>query len=223
MEYTLIPIRHTDWLLILLLVAAFLLVLAQQANRARFAVFKTLPYHIKGKEIAQSYNPLLISQGHDFLVTAGAAITMASAIFWLNQNSPHQQVPAILFEPLRFLQIAIMVIAFVLVKSLFSAFVATIFNGQDYMIAAQNRSFAFLSWLSLPLLPLLFLVLYLPHLATAVFYSLYALLILGYLYATMQSFLVIWQMRGTLVYKVLYLCTLELVPVLFLIRWLNSL
>ena len=223
MEGSTLPVRHTDWLLILLLITAFLFVLARQANRARFAVFQKLPFHIKGKEVAQNYNPLLLSQGHDFLATTGAAIALVSVIFWLNQNSPGQEAPALLFEPLRFLQIGVMVIAFLLVKSLFSALVGTVFDGQEYIIAAQNRSFAFLSWLSFPVIPILFVVLYVPYLSTAAFYSLYTLLIAGYIYATFQSFLLIWQMPGTVVYKVLYLCTLEIIPVLFLIKWFNSL
>jgi len=223
MEWATLPPRASDWLLLTLLGSLVFLALARYFQAQRFGVFLSMPWHSKGQDLAQSYNPTRIAFQHDFFAGLSATLTAVAAIYWLNISTFHAGVAVTVHAPLRYVQVALGTILFVLLKNLISAFVAFIFDSQNAVIAAQNQFFAYFSWVSLVVWPVLFTSLYLPQQGRLLYYLLYGILILGFIYATIRSLPVIFRVSGLMVHKVLYLCTLEIVPILLFVKWLNSL
>lgn len=209
-------------MLVLLLISVAFVLTGRFFNKERFYIFLRLPYHVKGGEVASAYNPARVAFNHDYFNGLGAILAITLGIYWL--HSYDREIMAPDYEgPLSFLRIALVVLVFLLVKNMLSALVGFVFSSQEKIIVAQNRGFAYLAWVLVPLLPLLLLAFYLPFGNQVFFYMIYGILVAGYLYSTLQAMAEIWKLPAPAYYKILYLCALEIIPLLFLLKWFKSL
>lgn len=213
--------HHTDWLLILLFVAVGILMAARLYNAQRLKDFALLPFHSRRKDLEANFNPVPGKGFVDLSLSLNSTLVITLSCFLLLH--PYQGHFPLLSDWTLFLLLLFAFMIFFLFKNFMGLIVGWIFNRSEEITASQNVNLAYRTWLGILLLPVCILTVFV-HQAYPVFY--YILLILlstGYFFAFQFSAIRIWEMEVLPYYKILYLCALEITPLIFLIGWLTSL
>lgn len=210
-----IGIHHTDWLLILFVFSAFLVVLARLYHPKKFAFFLTLPFNSGVKEFEEEFNPNGVKDPFDVLLTLNSYVIFSAGLFLVLEED--------LGNWIIFARILFILMLFFLVKNFIELFMGWLFRANEGVVAAHNTSLAYRSWAALWIFPLLVLNTYLPAVKEITGNLLLIFLLLAYLMPLLLSSLRLWNLVGGTYYKILYLCALELIPFFFLISWFENL
>lgn len=199
----------------MLLISTFLVLMARLNHFKKFSYFIKLPFTVTGKDVEEEFNPHGLQQLFDVLLTLNSYITIALACFLFIQPAGEGL--------LHFFRLIIVFLGFFLLKNLLQLFIAWLFDQQEYVVKAQNIGLAYRTWLGVVLLPLLFLLAYVPG-AQVVSKNLLPFLLLAcYIVIFYFSSSRMWKMPAPSYYKILYICALEIAPFFFLVNWLISL
>jgi hypothetical protein len=212
--------RSTDWVLLVLGLIALLIVLAklQQAERTTF--FLKLPFQVQAKEWAINFNPIQSKKVSDALLSLSSILTMALVCliisrFWQGEQSLAKDFIA-------YLKMVFVLIGVFLGKTLLGSLVAAVFDVQDNMAATQNISIAFFAWIQVPLLPIVIVGTFLSWQTIFFAQLLLGMALLGLLYSLWLTAKASLRIGPILSYNIFYLCTLEIIPVLFLVFLLQK-
>jgi len=215
-----IATRSTDWVLLVLVLIAVLVVLAKLAQTDRTNFFLLLPFRVQANEWAANFNPIQSKKLSDSLLSLSAILTLALAAllikrFWLGEQSLGQD-----FLP--YLKIVFTLIIIFLGKTLLGSLIAAVFDVQARVTAVQNINFAYFSWMLLPLYPLVVGCIFLSWEPTVFAKALIVLCALGIILTLWNTARAALQIGVYLSYNIFYLCALEIVPVMFLVLLLQK-
>mgnify|MGYP003636825822 CR=1 FL=1 len=101
--------------------------------------------------------------------------------------------------------------------------VGWVFNKSDEIAADQNINLAYRTWLGILLLPLCIVAVFFHQAYPVMYFMLLTVVGVGYFLAFQFSAIRIWSMGVLPYYKLLYICALEITPLIFLVGWLISL
>jgi hypothetical protein len=215
MEAQEISSRSTDWVLLVLLVIAFLVTAARLANAERVRHFIKFPFNFAALDWAGGFNPFITKKLSDLLISLSSLLTITLAIFfsikfWSNQTPlPLGWLP--------YLRVLFLVTVVFLVKNMLGGLIAAVFEVQEQITAVQNINIAFFSWLLVPLYPLVVLTTFLDWHPELFSKALLGICATGALLALWQTARATFKISPVLSYNIFYLCALEISPVIFLI------
>lgn len=220
MEVLPLASRPTDWIVLLMLGVATLVVVARSYDAARVQDFLKLPFTLKSKEWAAAFNPIQTRRIPDFLLSLSALLVLSLAVFFLKQASTGDWQR--LGNWILYLRIVFLISLFFLLKALVGTLVASVFDVTDLIARVQNQYFAFVSWLLVPIAPVVFLGIFSAFWPQVFGYTLIVTIALGFLYALFQSTLSLIQIPPSWTYNIFYLCSLEIIPLIYLVVILES-
>ena len=216
------PVHHSDWILIILLVSVALVLAARLYNPERFAGFILLPFHVKRKEMELSFNPVVARGLFDVSLSVVSYLVLALAVFvWLHrvdgEGVPDFSNSAIYFR------ILLILVLFYLFKNLAGLSVGWVFDQTEEIAKSQNAQLSHRAWLALALIPLLSLSVFNLNHYDIWWWLTSVLTLAGLIMSLYFSFLQLWRIGVSSYYKIIYLCALEITPLIFLVGWLKSL
>lgn len=208
-----VPIHHTDWIFFILSMTCLLVLIARLADVSRFKMLLNLPLSNISKGVSKDFDPLNFKKIHDIALAISGGLSLSLAVYLLQHNVEEP------FEVLGFLNVFVVVNGMFLLKSFIAALAAWLFGRVEQISESQNVWLAFLTCLSLLLIPLLWGVFYIPmgFFAGKILVSI--ALLVGFLGVFTVTVNAVWSMRVAPSYKILYLCTLEIAPLLLLTKW----
>tara|TARA_B100000678_G_scaffold291516_1_gene308908 strand:+ start:1795 stop:2433 length:639 start_codon:yes stop_codon:yes gene_type:complete len=206
--------HHTDWILVALLVASFLVVFARLYHPKKFYFFRALPFNRGAKTFESEFNPNGVRDAFDVLLTLNFYLVYTMGCLLILPEA---------IELYSFARVLFIILLFFLTKNFLALFVGWLFQEQERIAVVQNTNLAYRSWSALWLLPILIITTFTPGLRESGSYLILFFMLAGYLLALLISSLRLWDLPGGTNYKILYLCALEIVPFSFLIYWLKSL
>lgn len=207
-------IHHTDWLLILFIVNAVLFLIAKLYHPKKFGEFLSLPFNSGLQEFEKEFNPYGGKDIFDITLTFNSFLIYATGLF-------------VIFNPdlslySDFFRLFFILILFFLLKNFASLFIAWLFDKNIEITTSHNANLAYRTWGSIWLYPVLVAAVFIPNLsessATLVSIAIAAV----YILALIVSIFRVWAMAAKKYYKILYLCALEITPIVFLFYWLKS-
>lgn len=215
MELAELQQRNTDWILVILVISFLAFLIARINSPERVREFFHLPWHVKSAELSSEFNPLQSRRLADFLMSLAALLVTAVTIYLLKQVFAGQSVKADGWHSL--VRIIFVLGLFILFKSLLGTLMGAIFNLAEPIAVSQNRFFAYLAWLAIPFFPIAFLLNYQPQLAPVLAYATIALALLGLSLALFRTAQIIISLPPKIGYNILYLCALEIIPIMYLV------
>lgn len=219
MELAELQQRNTDWILAILVLSFLAFVVARINAPERVREFVRLPWHVKSAEIASNFNPIQSKRLADFLLSFAALLISALTIYLLRQVWHSQPIKADGWHIVA--RIVLILAVFILFKSLLGALVGSVFQLTEPIAASQNRFFAYFSWLALPFFPLATVLTYQPIFNTVLAYALIVLAVLGIILALFRTAEIIMKLPPKIGYNILYLCALEIIPIMYLVMSLQ--
>jgi len=206
--------HHTDWIFILLSVVAILVLIARAVDVNRFNTIIRLPLSNIGKGVSKNFNPLEINRLQDvFLGIAGSLSFSLTAYFLQHKAGENYMI-------LGFFRLFVLINSVFLFKIFISATAGWLFNKVHQISEIQNVGLAFLTCISILFIPFLWLAFYAPFPPLAGRILLSVIGVVGVLVVLTFTGNVWWKMPVSTSYKILYLCTLEIAPLLVLAKWL---
>ncbi len=215
------PPHHSDWVLIVLLLCVGLILAARLYNPERFRIFFALPFHVKRTEMELAFNPVVARGLFDVSLSVMSYLVLSTGIYiWLQNGvgaGPDLSKPALFFR------ILIILVLFYLIKNLAGLLVGWVFDRTDDIARSQNAQLAHRAWMTIVLLPLVVLSVYNTSYPELWIWLTLSVILLGVALSLYFSFLQLWKIGASSYYKIFYLCTLEIAPLVFLAGWLKSL
>ena len=216
-----LPVHHTDWLLGILLLSVVLALAARLYNPERFRAFAGLPFHVKRPEMESAFNPAAGRGLFDVSLSVLSYLVLSLAVYlWLHRNG---EAPPLLNDAALFYRVLLVLVVFFLLKNLAGLFIGWVFGRTEEIAHSQNTQLAHRSWLALILLPLVILAVFNAGNFIVWHWLLLIFTLAGLSLSLYFSFRQLWQIGTYSYYKILYLCALEITPLLFLAGWLKSL
>lgn len=212
--------HHSDWVLIILTGVLLLWVLAYRFNSTYFRQFARLPIYVKATEWSAQFNPLQGRGGKDIILGLSGYVVFSLGLFLFTAFRDG-------YRPLTyawpdFLRVLFLLGIILLFKALLSALLGYVFDCSQAIVKIQNQYFAFLSWSSLPLFPVILVILLWPSQVEWLYYILLVFLSCGALLAIGQILPATFRIPPSRTYNIFYLCTLEISPVFYLVYLLQN-
>ncbi len=219
MEIKALPIAHyTDWILILFVCCALMLLVSKLAEEKRFYIFLTLPFHTKKMEVLSEFNPFNGIKRFETLLSLHSYLLISFGIFILSEHLGDSKPNYGYFES--YVRICFFVSLFYLGKALINAFLEWIYDHPTQIALAGNLSLGYRIWSSIFLLPLAFFCIFFNDGTLFFVWAIGIFLAVSYILSVFQSNLILWQIPAPFYYKFFYICALEITPILFLVKWL---
>jgi len=210
--------HYTDWVLAVMLLSIFLILLSRIYNSRKFTSFLYLPVR-KGEDAEGEFNPLGWRNPFDVLMAINAFLSLSLAVLLVNYYSS-----SVVFSYqswYNYLRIFLILSSFFLVKSLLQLAVAWAFDKVEAVALSQNIELSYWSWTGLIVLPLCILVVFVSPFREINTWLLLVIIFGGWLQAFFRSGLHLWKIPASGYYKFFYLCGLEIIPFIFLIKWMQ--
>lgn len=215
MEPAFLAERNTDWVLLVMGFSFILLIIARIYDRDRVRDIFRLPWHVNSAEIASAYNPIQSRRLADFMLSLAALLVTGLAVYLVKQALHLAALEAEGWH--LYARILFILLIFTLFKSLIGALVGAIFQVAEPINISQNRFFAYLAWLLMPLFPLVLFLTYSPFFTLPLAYMVLIIIGGGLLLALLKTAQTIIAVTPKISYNILYLCALEITPVAYLI------
>lgn len=219
-EGTVAAAHHSDWVLMILTAVVFLWVLAYRVNGTYFRQFARLPFYVKAREWSAQFNPLQGRGGKDIILGLSGYVIFSLGLFLF--TAFREGYRPLTYAWPDFLRVLLLLGIILLFKALLSALVGYVFDCSQAIVKTQNQYFAFLSWSSLPLLPVILVLLLWPSQVAWLYSVLLVFLSGGALLAIGQTLPTTFKIPPSRSYNIFYLCTLEISPVFYLIYLLQN-
>lgn len=208
------PIHHTDWLLILFFINGLLFLFAKLYHSKKFAVFISLPFNSGLQDFEKEFNPYGVKDLFDIALSINSFLIYSSGLY-------------IIFNPdlslwSDFFRMLFILILFFLVKNFIGLFVAWLFGKNEEVTVSHNANLAYRIWASIWVYPLLVFLVFVPFLKGNSSILAAIILSLGYALSMSVGILRLWSISASKYYKIFYLCTLEIGPLVILIFWLKN-
>lgn len=209
-----LPLHHSDWALLILLATGVIAGYLKWTFPRKFSAFVSLPFNRKYLNQFAQNDGFAVAANFAFYLTFALALTLSNAA---------QEGRGLIFEDwkeyLRFLLFAAIAFNF---QNFVSALIGWVFErgrevGDQMTVKSATRHWAFLI-----LAPLCAAVIFVPH-NFRLFFALPVLAFLGfYLQGTIRALRAI-RPAGpfSTSYIFLYFCTLEILPLIILFKWLS--
>lgn len=219
MDIQALPSAHyTDWILILLASCALMLLASKITEQKRFFIFLTLPFHTKKMEVLSAFTPFNGIKRFETLLSLHSYLLISFGIFILSQHLGTGKPNYGYF--VGYVRICFFVLLFYLGKALINAFLEWIYDHPAQIALAGNLSLGYRIWSSIFLLPLAFFCIFFSDVELIFVWAIGIFLAASYILSVFQSNLILWQIPTPFYYKFFYICALEIIPILFLVKWL---
>lgn len=216
-----LPLHHSDWILVILLLCLALLVAARLYNPERFGSFVSLPFHVKRKEMELAFNPVVARGLFDVSLSITSYLVLSMGVYiWLHKT--WSEAPYFTDSPIYY-RILLILVLFYLFKNLSGLLVGWVFERTDDIARSQNAQLAHRAWLGVILLPFVILAVFNSSNYMLWYWITLFVMLLGVALSLYFSFLQLWRIGASSYYKIFYLCALEITPLVFLVGWLKSL
>ncbi len=216
-----LPVHHTDWLLGVLLLSFIMMIAVRLYNAKRLKDFAILPFHSRRRDLEESFNPVPGKGFVDLSLSLNSTLVITITCFLLLH--PYRGKFPLLEDWTVFLMLLFALMIFFLFKNFMGLLVGWVFNKSDEIAAAQNINLAYRTWLGILLLPLCIVAVFFHQAYPVMYFMLLTVVGVGYFLAFQFSAIRIWSMGVLPYYKLLYICALEITPLIFLVGWLISL
>jgi len=207
--------RASDWILIIIMAAGILLILARYFNAERIPKFFAFPWQAQADEFAMGFNAGKMALNADRILVLIAWIAFPVLITSLKMKGDSALI--LDYDWASYFRILLLGGLYLVLKLLVSSSVAYAFEREQEIGQAQNIAIAHFTWGSLVGAAMAFLFHYLPASQIYFFLILIPLLLLALLF--LFRILTFCLRAGfSLSYIILYLCALEIIPLVFLYR-----
>lgn len=210
--------HHTDWIFVLLLASVSMLLIAKFSAPKRFSVFLNLPIHTKKIEFIEEFKPFQGLRRFETLLSVNSYILLSMGLFVMQKAQGKE--PIFFSNYLDFIRVLMFLTLFFLSKALINALLDWLYEHNGALAFATNVHLSYRIWMSFFLLPLIVLVVFLPSASFVLSIVLGVFMLVSYIQSTIQSNLNLWKIATPSYFKILYICALEMMPILFLIKWL---
>lgn len=194
--------------------ALILLTTARWIAPQRVLVFLKLPFLSRAGQFASHFNPFEFKKGADFLLALAGLVGLSTAITVMRLEGLALW-PVVSW--LSFFKVFFWLSAYLLFRNAVGALAGTLFSVEAEVRAVQNRFIAFFSWMGLlVLIPAMLMCLY-PGWSQIYLNTGLVLMALGLTVTLIYTTLQVIRIPPNFGYNILYLCALEIIPLLYLI------
>lgn len=205
--------RPTDWVIIISLLSAVLLVWIRSFDTKRMAFFIAFPWQPSAADFALHFNSDHLNYRADrFLLIVGWIL---SPLLILALRLPFVETGLQFYGWADYFRVLLLSGFFIVFKLFMASIVGYVFQVQEALIQGQNISLAYFTWLSI-FGAFASLAVYFSNLPFSVIYILWFSLSLGLLWVLLRSIAFSFSLGLVASYIILYLCALEIIPLLYL-------
>jgi len=205
--------RPTDWVIIVGLLSAILLVWIRSFDTKRMALFLAFPWQAGASDFALEFNSDHLNYRADrFLLIVAWLI---SPLLILALKLPFAEGALQFYSWADYLRVLVLAGFFIAFKLFMASIIGYVFQVQEALIQGQNLSLAYFSWLAILGAFSSFLV-YFSDFPLVVAYALWLALAIGVFWALFRSIAFSFSLGLETSYIILYLCALEIIPLLYL-------
>lgn len=205
--------RASDWILIVSLAAGTLLVLARFFNAQRVPEFLRFPWQAQANEFALSFGAGKLALNADRIITFSAWLLFPVLVTALKIGN--STATLLQFDWASYFRILLLAGVYLVLKLLVASAVGYAFEREEVLWKGQNISLAHFAWASIIGGALAFTSYFLPF-GSYYFYFLSILLIALSLLFLFRVLIFCRQQGFSLSYIILYLCALEIIPLVYL-------
>lgn len=208
-----LPSRPTDWVIVISLISAVLLVWIRSFDTKRMALFLVFPWQAGAADFALEFNSDHLNYRADRFLLIVAWII--SPLLILALRLPFVETDMQFYGWADYFRVLMLSGFFIVFKLFMASTIGFVFQVQEVLIQGQNLSLAYFSWLAI-FGAFTSLAVYFMNLPLNVTYILWFLLGIGVLWVLFRSIAFSFSLGLETSYIILYLCTLEIIPLLYL-------
>ncbi len=212
--------HYSDWILLAILLGVIFVLISRIYNPGKFKAFLYLPLR-GGNETKEEFDPLGWRTPFDISMVINVFLSIALSILLINYSSSTLDLYSGAWRD--YLRLFLIISAFFLVKSLLQLAIAWAFDKVGEIALSQNIELSYLAWLALMILPVNVIVAFVSSNKEFNFWLLLIISLAGWFQAFFRSSLQLWKLAAPSYYKIFYLCSLEIIPFIFLIKWIQVL
>ncbi len=211
--------HYSDWALAVVLLGIFLVLAFRIYNPRKFKSFLYLP--IRGTGNAEKGFNLLSWRNSSYIFLAlNAFFTLPLSILLFIYSYSSNELSASSWR--EYLQIFFIFSSFFLIKSLVQLAIGWAFNKTESVSLNQNIQLSHWAWIALFIIPINAIMVFVNSFPKLNFWLLLIFLSVGWLQALFKSGSHLWKMPISAFYKIFYFCSTEIIPFIFLIKWLQA-
>lgn len=208
-----IAARPTDWVIITSLIGAVLLVWIRSFDTKRMALFIAFPWRPAASDFALEFNAEHLNHRADRFLLILA--WLLSPLLILALRLPFDQKALLFYGWDDYIRVLLLAGLFILFKLFMASAIGFVFQVQEALLQGQNLSLAYFSWLAV-FGGFASLLVYFGEIPEINAYILWLCVTLGLLLAFIRSILFTFSLKLELSYIILYLCALEIIPLVYL-------
>lgn len=212
MEVNLVS-RPTDWVIIISLLGAFLLVWIRSFDSKRIALFFNFPWKASAGDFALEFNSDYLNYRADRFLLILA--WLLSPLLILALRLPFDSDFLQFYSWADYLRVLILAGLFILFKLFMASAIGFVFQVQEELVQGQNLSLAYISWIAV-WGAFLSLMVYFTVFSITSAYILWVIVAGGLLLSLFRAILFSFSLNLESSYIILYLCALEIIPLLYL-------
>jgi len=205
--------RLTDWMIIISLAAGVLMILARFVDQARVSALFRFPWQAQAEEFSLQFNSGKVNLNADRLLILAGCLLFPLLIIGLKVQGQMERL--LLFDLATYARILLLAGLYLIFKLLLASAVGYAFEREEESMRTQNVALAHFTWIALIGGPLALVSYFLP-LGVGPYYLVLLLVSLTAIVFLIRS--VYYSLKAGISsgYIILYLCALEIIPLLFL-------
>ena len=205
--------RVTDWMIIISLAAGILLILARFIDQARVSELLRFPWQSSAEEFSLQFNSGKVTLNADRLMILSAWILFPLVIVALKIQGKEESL--LLFDWASYFRVLLLSGLYLIFKLLLASAVGYAFEREEESMRGQNLALAHFTWIAILGAPLALISIFVPF-GDALYFLVLIPVILTAAVFLFRS--VYYSLRSGISsgYIILYLCALEIIPLLFL-------
>lgn len=205
--------RITDWMILISLAAGTLLVLARFIDRSRVLELLQFPWDGQSEEFSLRFNSGKVKLNADRLLILAAWLLFPLLIVALKMAGRSEAI--LLYDWASFFRIFLLSGLYLVLKLLLASAIGYAFEREEASLQSQNLALAHFTWIALIGGFFAFLTFFLPLAKLQFYLVLFLVLIIAVIFLFRNVYYSI-KMGFSLSYIILYLCALEIIPLMFL-------
>ncbi len=207
--------RVTDWVILISLGAGIFLVLARVIDHARVSELLRFPWTAQAEEFSLRFNAGKVKLNADRFMILAAWTLFPLIIVALKVQGKSEAL--LLYDLATYFRVLLLSGLYLILKLLLASAVGYAFEREEQTLQGQNLALAHFTWISIVGGPLALLTFFLP-LGSGQYYLILIPVVLTAAVFLFRSIYYSLKSGFSPSYIILYLCALEIIPLLFLYR-----
>lgn len=205
--------RPTDWVIIISIIGAFLLLWIKSFDSKRLALFLVFPWQAAAGDFAAEFNSDHLNYRADRFLLIVA--WLLSPLLILALRLPFGDNFLQFYSWADYSRVLLLSGLFILFKLFMASAIGFVFQSQEVLVQGQNLSLAYSAWLAV-FGAFASLLVYFTDYAIVAAYILWVLVAVGLLFSLFRAILFSFSLKLESSYIILYICALEIIPLLYL-------